>query len=553
EAANPANKGHVYEDIDISGATFYGDKVAATGGFAPGVGGIKDFVIGAKSSPVAAIDVGDGVEVTEAAGAGHSDTYVISMNYSPPADLDSDSIEGVKLAMEYPNAQITVDPNANTVDVIFTAANWQTPQTVTVTAKDDSDPQGDRTVYIIHSLTLLDPDDNVISLTDPNVADPNYAYASIENGDVTVDIIDDEQRYEIVINELGGIDVSEQDPGANTDDYTVVLQREPTGTVMLDITTDGQTTVNPPALSFDSGNWNIPQTVTVTAVDDAAGEDDPHPGAITHLLNLPIVPVTSVYEDFEDEIGLNVTIDPNSKIDSGYLVGVGNIDLMENSIVHGGPYSDPTKIEMVFNMLGNTYPWTGPGIRVGYDETTDNSLLIFWRLANGSGQFAITDVVNGAWGPHAWLNVFGGLVLDPSTDYLITIVDYGMRMDVSLTEAANPSNVLLSAKGVDISSYTRLGDDIAIGSMADGVNFDGAAIGEVTVTKGQALTADEIEWLTAPIMYNPTASIADNDCRADRTTKVADLDDDCDVDLFDFAIFASEWLDCTLPNVPGCQ
>ena len=544
-------------DLTASGYPRFGNIEMA--GYSRQVGGIEDINI-STAEPVATIDVGDGVEVTEAAGAGHSDTYVISMNYSPPVDQDSDTIEGVKLAMEYPNAQITVDPNANTVDVIFTAANWQTPQTVTVTAKDDTAPQGDRTVYIINSLTLLDPDDNVISLTDPNVADPNFAYPSIENGDVPVDILDDEQRYEIIIDEFDpnasldpdGIAVSEQGPTSDT--YTVVLRRNPTVTVMLDITTDGQTTVDPPALSFDSGNWDTPQTVTVTAVDDAVGEDDPHPGAITHLLDLPIVPVASVYEDFEDEIDLNVTLDPNCDIDNGYLVyGVGNVNLMESSIVNGGPYPGPTKIEMVFNMLGNTHPWTGPGIRVGYDEVTDNSLLIFWRLAYGVGQFAITDVVNGAWGPNAWLNVFGGMDLDPATDYLITVVDYGMRMDVSLTEAANPSNVLLSAKGVDVSSYTRLGNNVAIGSMDDPVNLDGAAIGEVTVTKGQALTDEEIEWLNAPILHNPTASIADNDCRADRTTKVADLDDDCDVDLFDFVLFASEWLDCTLPNVPGCQ
>ena len=46
EAANPANKGHVYEDIDISGATFYGDKVAVSGNSSPGVGGIDDLFIG---------------------------------------------------------------------------------------------------------------------------------------------------------------------------------------------------------------------------------------------------------------------------------------------------------------------------------------------------------------------------------------------------------------------------------------------------------------------------------------------------------------------------
>ena len=57
---------------------------------------------------------------------------------------------------------------------------------------------------------------------------------------------------------------------SGTETFTVVLTAEPTGNVVLDITSDatGEATVAPPALTFTAGNWTTPQTVTVTGVND---------------------------------------------------------------------------------------------------------------------------------------------------------------------------------------------------------------------------------------------------------------------------------------------
>jgi hypothetical protein len=69
--------------------------------------------------------------------------------------------------------------------------------------------------------------------------------------------------------------------GGATDEYRVVLNGEPQEPVTIDITVDSQLTVSSNQLVFDLQNWNIPQTVVVSAVDDAVIEG-PHTGRITH-------------------------------------------------------------------------------------------------------------------------------------------------------------------------------------------------------------------------------------------------------------------------------
>lgn len=69
--------------------------------------------------------------------------------------------------------------------------------------------------------------------------------------------------------------------GGATDTYTVVLNTQPSADVILTITPDAQVTRSPSTLTFTTANWNVAQTVTVTAVDDGVVEGT-HSGTITH-------------------------------------------------------------------------------------------------------------------------------------------------------------------------------------------------------------------------------------------------------------------------------
>jgi parallel beta-helix repeat protein len=83
----------------------------------------------------------------------------------------------------------------------------------------------------------------------------------------------------VTITESGAsTDVTE---GGVTDDYTVVLDTQPSADVTISITPSGQITVNPVMLTFTTATWSVAQTVTVTAVDDFIVEGA-HNSTITH-------------------------------------------------------------------------------------------------------------------------------------------------------------------------------------------------------------------------------------------------------------------------------
>ncbi len=58
----------------------------------------------------------------------------------------------------------------------------------------------------------------------------------------------------------------------DTDTFTVVLDTQPSSNVVIDIFSDDNSaaTVSPTNLTFTAADWNIPQTVTITGVEDDA-------------------------------------------------------------------------------------------------------------------------------------------------------------------------------------------------------------------------------------------------------------------------------------------
>src|SRR5262245_41873772 len=60
--------------------------------------------------------------------------------------------------------------------------------------------------------------------------------------------------------------------GGPADTYTVVLDRQPTADVTIAFDFDSQVDVSPTSLAFTPLNWNMPRTVTLTAVNDTVAE-----------------------------------------------------------------------------------------------------------------------------------------------------------------------------------------------------------------------------------------------------------------------------------------
>ena len=91
-------------------------------------------------------------------------------------------------------------------------------------------------------------------------------------------ILNDDIAGVLITQSGGSTNVTE---GGATDTYTVALTSQPTSDVTITPSPDSQVTVNPPSLTFTAANWYVPQTITVTAVDDNVYEGD-HTGLITH-------------------------------------------------------------------------------------------------------------------------------------------------------------------------------------------------------------------------------------------------------------------------------
>ncbi len=85
--------------------------------------------------------------------------------------------------------------------------------------------------------------------------------------------------YSVIVSESGGsTNVSE---AGITDTYTLVLSTQPLFDVQIQISTLTNLTVSPTTITFTPLNWNTPQTITVSAVNDLLVEGT-HTETITH-------------------------------------------------------------------------------------------------------------------------------------------------------------------------------------------------------------------------------------------------------------------------------
>ena len=66
--------------------------------------------------------------------------------------------------------------------------------------------------------------------------------------------------------------------------YSVVLDHAPTATVTVAASPDAQVSVTPASLVFNAGNWQVPQSFSLSAIDDLLPEG-PHTGVVSHTLS----------------------------------------------------------------------------------------------------------------------------------------------------------------------------------------------------------------------------------------------------------------------------
>ena len=182
---------------------------------------------------------------------GQDNSYRVVLN-SQPGAVVTVAVSG------HSGTEITLDKTSLT----FTASNWNTAQTVTVSADQDHD--------------IADKDDVTLTHTVTGTAE----YETVTADSVTVTIVDDD---------TAGVTVSktelEVDEGA-TATYTVKLDTRPTADVTVAIAGHASTeiTLDKTNLTFTASNWNTAQTVTVSAAEDDDAASDAAV-TLTHTAN----------------------------------------------------------------------------------------------------------------------------------------------------------------------------------------------------------------------------------------------------------------------------
>jgi uncharacterized protein (DUF1800 family) len=190
-------------------------------------------------------------------GEGGNDTYTLVLTKAPTANV-------VVNVTSSNLAEATVSP----ASITFTTANWNTPVTVTVTPVTDMLTEGRETISINHSInTTLTLDD--------------VQYDSVTIPSVACHISDQHRRNEsiVLIHSGGSIRSGDALPvsgnsfvtegDGSTDSVEVYLTTRPQIPVTLTASPSTHFSMDKTILVFDSTNWNVPQTVTIQAIDDA--------------------------------------------------------------------------------------------------------------------------------------------------------------------------------------------------------------------------------------------------------------------------------------------
>lgn len=231
-----------------------------------------------------------GVTVTPTSGlvtteAGAAATFSVVLTSQPTNTVNialssSDLTEG------------TVSP----ATLAFTTGDWNVPRTVTVTGVNDALIDGDIPFSIVTGAATS--------------ADATYNGFAVDDVSVTNQ---DNDVGGVVITPTSGLVTTEAGGSAS---FTAVLGTAPTADVTLSLSSSDATegSVAPASITFTTANWNIPQTVTATGVDDVAADGTVAYSIITSTTSstdgafnaLPVADV-SVSNTDNDTAGATVT------------------------------------------------------------------------------------------------------------------------------------------------------------------------------------------------------------------------------------------------------
>tara|TARA_R110002049_G_scaffold185580_3_gene353828 strand:+ start:61123 stop:65544 length:4422 start_codon:yes stop_codon:yes gene_type:complete len=161
-------------------------------------------------------------------------------------------------------------------------------------------------------------------------------------GDFTTEF----ENGKAILTIQSGAALTVNEEGETSDTFDVVLSAQPSGTVTVNVSvSDGETTVGPSSLTFTTGNWQTPQTVTVTAVDDGDLE-----GAHTGAISLSASGADATY---------NATTNPDVLVNVIDNEGAGASVVLNEVFVNPGGSDDAREYIEILSTTGGAEALTG--------------------------------------------------------------------------------------------------------------------------------------------------------------------------------------------------
>ncbi|MBL8163559.1 MAG: choice-of-anchor D domain-containing protein, partial [Anaerolineae bacterium] len=418
-------------------------------------------------------------------------TYSITLSTQP--------IQPVRIDMTVPDGQCTVNPT-----FVNFPAGTVGPLAVDVTPVDDTIAEG------AHSCTVQ----HVITTTDP-------AYVGIPVPDVIGNIVDDDVPG-VTLNPIA-VNVAE---GGVTANYTVVLDTQPTAAVTVQITPDAQCTVNgsavPINLTFNPAAaplWNVAQTITVAAVDDAVTE-----GAHTCTISHEGVSGDANYTGVFGDVTGNIT--------DNDIPGYGSIPVPGSTLTINTTTGVAGTATVVISETGNadldisaygvagdaelTVTGPGPSFTIA-DGGADETLTMTCQSAAPGTFTSVLSVLHNAAGSPATYNVTCNVVGVPGYG---STPAAGQPLTINTTTGvAGTATVVINETGtadLNVTSYAVTGGPelTVAGTAAPFTIVDGGGTETLTVTCQSAAPGTFTGTLTvnhnaagSPATYNVTCNV----------------------------------------------
>ena len=169
---------------------------------------------------------------------------------SLPLHLNNAPTAEVRITCEIITESPNKEVDAACDEIVFNADNWQLEQTIILTGVNDYLKDGDQTYKL--KVTTTSEDEDFKDLTTESV--------ELTNIDMT------KPGFQFSETALTTYEDSTQPPAT----FTIQLPSIPSADVSLALFSSNQNegTVTPTNVTFTKENWNVPQTITVTGVDD---------------------------------------------------------------------------------------------------------------------------------------------------------------------------------------------------------------------------------------------------------------------------------------------